>query len=69
MRIFTKMRKLLMSQKDLILKVEKIENKLEGQNYEIKVLFDYLKKLMQEKDKRFHQTSRKRIGFSKDNNK
>ncbi len=36
MRIFTKMRELLMSQKDLILKVEKIENKLEGQNYEIK---------------------------------
>lgn len=69
MRIFTKMRKLLMSQKDLILKVEKIENKLEGQNYEIKVLFEYLKKLMQEKDQRFHQTSRKRIGFSKDNNK
>ena len=69
MRIFTRMRELLLSQKDLILKVEKIENTLEGQNYEIKILFEYLKKLMQEKDQCLHQTSRKRIGFSKDNNK
>ena len=47
MRIFTRMRELLMNQKDLILKIEKIENKLEGQNYEISLLFEYLKKLMQ----------------------
>jgi phage regulator Rha-like protein len=48
-RIFTKMRKILMSQKDLIQRVSKIESNLEGQSQEIKILFEYLKKLMQEK--------------------
>lgn len=68
MRTFTKMRELLLSQKDLILKVEKIENKVEGQSYEIKVLFEYLKKLMREQDQSKNQVSRKRIGFKKDSN-
>ena len=35
MRIFTRMRELLLSQKDLTIKVEKIETKLEGQSHEI----------------------------------
>lgn len=68
MRIFTKMRELLMNHKDLILKVERIENKLEGQNYEIKILFEYLKKLMTEKENRHNQEARRTIGFSKNEN-
>ena len=65
MRIFTKMRELLMSHKDLILKIEKIENNLEGQGHEIKVLFEYLKKLMTEKEQKIEQESRKKIGYKK----
>ena len=64
-RIFTKMRKILMSQKELIQRVSKIESNLEGQSHEIKILFEYLKKLMQEKEQAIHQTSRPRIGYKK----
>ena len=65
MRIFTKMRELLLSHKDLILKVEKIENQLSSQGHEIKVLFDYIKKLIEVKEQKEEQESRKRIGFKK----
>ena len=66
MRIFTKMRELLLSQKDLILKVEKIETKLEGQNHEIRLLFEYIKKLMQQNQNQENQKLRNKIGFIKD---
>jgi len=62
-RLFTHMRKLLMTHKDLILKVEKLESSLEGQGQEIKVLFEFLKKLMEEKEQQLDQESRKRIGY------
>ncbi len=65
MRIFTKMRELLLSHKDLILKVEKIEQNQLSQSHEIQVLFEYLKKLMEEKEEQSEQESRKRIGFKK----
>jgi hypothetical protein len=66
MRIFTRMRELLLSQKDLVLKVEKLEHNLNGQSSEIKVLFEYLKRLMAEKEQRIDQEERSRIGFKKE---
>lgn len=63
MRIFMRMRELLLSQKDMILKVEKMENKIDGQSHEIKILFGYLKKLMQQRQREEDQNSRKKIGF------
>ena len=65
-RLFTKMRKLLMTHKDLILKVEKIDQELRGQSQEIQVLFEYIKKLIEEKESNIEQESRKRIGYKKD---
>jgi len=64
-RVFTKMRELLLSQKDMVLKVEKIEHKLDGQGHEIQVLFEYIKRLMSEGETRKIQSSRKKIGFEK----
>jgi hypothetical protein len=64
-RLFTKMRRLLMSHKDLILKIEKIEQRLDGTDHEVDTLFEYLKKLMKDKEKVVNQESRKRIGFDK----
>ena len=69
MRIFTRMRELLLSQKDLIIKVEKIETKLEGQSHEIRLLFEYLKKLMQQKQLHENQKSRSKIGYIKSEEK
>ena len=65
-RIFVKLREMLLSHKDILLKIEKIERETEGQGAEIKVLFEYLKKLMADKESRDQQTNRKRIGFKKE---
>jgi len=61
--VFVKMREMLLAHTDLIMKIEKIERNVEGQGEEIKVLFQYLKKLMEEKEQQNEQESRKRIGF------
>ncbi|MEL6986569.1 MAG: ORF6N domain-containing protein, partial [Bacteroidota bacterium] len=62
-RLFTQMRKLLLNHKELILKVEKMESRLDGQSHEIRVLFEYLKKLMVAKEQVATQPNRKRIGY------
>ena len=64
-RLFTQMRKILLSQKDLMLKIEKIESRLDGKDQEIKVLFEYLKQLMANKEQQESQSKRKRIGYKK----
>lgn len=43
MRIFTKMRQLVLSHKELIKRMDKFEDTLEGQSHEIQVLFEYHK--------------------------
>jgi len=65
-RLFTKMRMLLMTQKDLILKVEKIEQELKGHSSEIQVLFEYLKKLITNKEQKEDHEERKRIGYKEE---
>jgi hypothetical protein len=52
------MRSLLHNHKDLLLKIEKIENKVSSQDEHIKVLFDYLKKFLQDEAK-----PRRQVGF------
>jgi phage regulator Rha-like protein len=64
--VFVKMREMLLSHKDLLMKIEKMERNLDGQGYEIKVLFEYLKKLMTEKEERINQEERNRIGYKKE---
>ena len=61
MRIFTRMREMLMTSKDLLLKVERIEQELYTQGDDIQLIFDYLKQLIEEP-----QPERRRIGFKKD---
>jgi hypothetical protein len=45
-RVFTKMRALLMTHKDILLQLEKIENKLGKHDEQIALVFTYLKKLL-----------------------
>jgi hypothetical protein len=63
MRVFTRMRKLLFNHKDLLLRIEKIENKIEGQSHENKVLFEVVRKLMESNALEKNQKGRNRIGF------
>jgi ORF6N domain len=65
-RVFVQLRKMIMTHKDLIIKVENIERQMDGQGHEIKVLFDYIKRLIEDKEETEAQQSRKRIGYKKD---
>ena len=60
-RVFTKMRELLMTNKDILLQLEKVEKKLTKHDDEIILIFQYLKKLLKPP-----QTPRERIGFRKE---
>jgi hypothetical protein len=46
MRIFSKTRELLLTHKDILLKLEQMDKKVSGHDKQIKMLFDYLKQLI-----------------------
>ena len=51
-----------MLNKDILLKLEQLENKVSGHDENIKLIFEYLKQLINPP-----QVPRKRIGFKPDN--
>lgn len=57
-RIFTRMREMLLTHKDILLQLEKIEKRLSGHDEQIQTIFHYLKKLINPP-----QPPRQRIGF------
>jgi len=57
-RVFAKMRELLLTHKDILLQLEKIEKKLTGHDEDIALIFQYLKKLLHSP-----QPPRPKIGF------
>jgi hypothetical protein len=63
MRIFTKMRALLSSQKEILQKLEQLEIKDLEQDEKIVLIFKYLKKLEQTKQDETEFRNRKRVGF------
>lgn len=63
-RVFTKMKHLLFDNKELWNKIDKIEQQLVKNDEEIKIIFQYLKKLLVQEDK-----PRKVIGFPYPNKK
>ena len=60
-RVFTRMREMLLTHKDLLLEMEEIRKKVSGQDKKIDLVFTYLKQFIKEQE-----TPRKRIGFKKD---
>lgn len=63
-RIFTKMRALLMTHKDILLQLEKMEKKMGSHDEQIALIFGYLKKLLTPL-----QPPRHRIGFRRKDEK
>jgi ORF6N domain len=57
-RIFTRMRELIMTNQEILLKLEQLERKVDGHDENIRVIFAYLKKLLDPP-----QQPRPRIGF------
>ena len=66
MRIYVKIRHLLFSQKDIMLKVERIEHALIRHDDQILTIFTFLEKLDRAKNRDDDQKQRKKIGFKRD---
>lgn len=60
-RIFTKMREMLLTHKDILLKLEQLERKVGDHNEDIQLIFEYLKQLLNPS-----QPPRRKIGFIQD---
>ncbi len=58
MRTYTLMRKLLLTHNDILLKIEEMEKKVFSQDEKIKLIFNYLKQFIKEKE-----SPRRAIGF------
>jgi hypothetical protein len=56
--VFAKMREMLLTHKDILLQLEKIEKKLTGHDEDIALIFQYLRQLLNPP-----QTPRPKIGF------
>ena len=63
MRIFTKLREVLLTHKDVLLRLEKLENEMSLRNEDVKTIFNLIRKLLHPTAKR-----RKPVGFSIGNN-
>jgi ribosomal protein L23 len=59
-RVFTKIREMLLAHKDILLQLEKIEKKLAGHDEDIALIFQYLKQLLNPP-----QPPRRKIGFKR----
>jgi hypothetical protein len=58
MRVYNKLRQMLLTHKDILLKLELIEKKISGHDEDIKIIFEALKELLNPP-----QQARKPIGF------
>jgi len=63
-RVFTRMREMLLTNKDILLKVSQLEKRVTRQDGDIRLIFDYLKELLSPEK----QTLRK-IGFKRKDEK
>jgi hypothetical protein len=64
-RLFTKMREMLMTNKDLLLRMEKVERTLADQGTDIETVFNYLDQFIKEES----ETPREKIGFKQKHEK
>jgi hypothetical protein len=55
---FVKMNEMLLSHKDILLKLEEMEKKVAGQDEKVKMIFNYLKQFIHQQE-----TPRKQIGY------
>lgn len=67
MRIYTRLRQMLLLQKDILIRLDQIEQKLSGHDDNILLIFEYLRQLEQARQQQEEQSQRKRIGFRPDN--
>jgi hypothetical protein len=64
MRIYTRMKEMILNQKDILLQLEKIEKKVMGHNEDIQMIFKCLRQLINQPPK-----PRERVGFRRKDEK
>jgi hypothetical protein len=66
-RVFTKMRELIQTHKDILQKIEELERKDVEQDQKILLIFKYLKQFEEVRQQQLEQVNRKQIGFKSPN--
>lgn len=66
-RIFTKMREMLLTHKDILMELEAVKQKLGSNSNDIELIFNYLKQFEQAKQQELEYQNREKIGFKKKN--
>ncbi len=64
-RLFSKMRKMVLTHKDILMKLEQLERNDTEQDRNIQLIFEYLKQLEQAKQEDLELKTRKKIGFKR----
>ena len=64
MRIYTKMREMILTNKDILIQLEKIEKKVMGHDNDIQLIFNYFRQLLNTQ-----KEPRPRIGFRRKDEK
>jgi hypothetical protein len=67
MRVFTRMREMLTTHKEILKKLEQLEKKDVEHDERIVLIFEYLKQLEQTKQQEVKQQNRRRVGFKRKN--
>jgi hypothetical protein len=63
MRIYVRIREMVMLNKDILQRLENVERKLNGQDSKITVVFEYLKQFEKAKHLEIKQKNRSKIGY------
>ena len=66
-RIFNKMREMLLAHKDILLHLEQMQQKMTEHDNNILLIFQYLKQLEKKRKHKTDQQNRKKIGFKRQN--
>ncbi|MGB4847340.1 MAG: ORF6N domain-containing protein [Saprospiraceae bacterium] len=64
-RVFSKMRQMLANQKEIIIKLKQMEDKITNHDFQLSKLFDAIKELLLDKIAHTQPSERKQIGFKK----
>ncbi len=66
MRVYVRIREMIMFNKDILQRLEGIERKLSDHDNQNMLIFEYLKQFEEAKQQQLEQANRKRIGFKTD---
>jgi len=66
-RVFTKMREMLETHKDILQRIDQLQRKEIEQDEKIMLIFEYIKQLEKSKQQELDQKNRKQIGYKRSN--